>query len=371
MPFLILYMKKFIYPLLFVLLYSCSTPQDNLNNTDNFDRKPLLENVVDNIIIPSYDNLLIKLNELKVEADTFSNHPSANHLSILREKWVDAYIAWQYVEIFEIGKAEEIRYARRMNTYPTNTVDIDDNISNGVSDLSTPTIMNYARQGFPALDYMLYGLGGDSNLVFNYYINQDGSLYLSYLNVLIDEMVNNTSEVIAYWQNNRNIFINSTNNTATSSLNKLVNDYIYYYEKGFRANKIGIPAGIWSNDLPENVEAYYKRDLSKTLCLVALDVCHNFFIGKHFDNQIQGASLKDYVDYITTNPNLSAEIISNLDSARTQINLLNDDFAFQVQTNNILMLEAYDAVQVVTRLLKTDMLTFLNIQTDYVDSDGD
>ena len=27
--------------------------------------------------------------------------------------------------------------------------------------------MNYARQGFPALDYMLYGLGGDSNLVFN------------------------------------------------------------------------------------------------------------------------------------------------------------------------------------------------------------
>ena len=27
----------------------------------------------------------------------------------------------------------------------------------------------------------------------------------------------------------------------------LTNDFIFYYEKGFRANKLGIPAGIFSS----------------------------------------------------------------------------------------------------------------------------
>ena len=40
---------------------------------------------------------------------------------------------------------------------------------------------------------------------------------------------------------------------------------IYYYEKGLRANKIGIPCGKWDNyQIYEiGVEAYYKKNISK------------------------------------------------------------------------------------------------------------
>ena len=54
-------------------------------------------------------------------------------------------------------------------------------------------------------------------------------------------MLTNTNAIVADWQNEKNNFINSSGNSATSSLNKLTNDFVYYYEKGFRANKIGIP----------------------------------------------------------------------------------------------------------------------------------
>ena len=33
----------------------------------------------------------------------------------------------------------------------------------------------------------------------------------------------------------------SFDNTATSAFNMMVNDFVYYFEKGLRTNKIGIP----------------------------------------------------------------------------------------------------------------------------------
>ena len=361
----------YIYILVLVLFYSCK-PEEELNHSDDFNRTPLLENIVDNMIIPSHNQLLVELNELKTVADLFSTNPSIGTLSELRDKWVDAYISWQYVEMFNIGKAEEIVYNLRMNTYPTGVSNIEYNILNEVTDLSLASAISYKSQGFPALDYMLYGLGGDNNLVINYYTGIDGVKYINYLNVLVNEMISNTNKVITYWQNNRNSFLNSTSNTATSSLNKLTNDFIYYYEKGFRANKIGIPAGVYSNGaIPSSVEAYYKRDLSKTLCSEALSACESFFIGKHFNTSTQGVSLKDYVDYIATNSNLSTIIIDQFENARIKINLLDDNFFNQIETNNIPMLQAFDAVQVAVVSLKTDMLLLLNISVDYVDADGD
>ena len=44
----------------------------------------------------------------------------------------------------------------------------------------------------------------------------------------------------------------------------LVNDFIFYYEKGFRANKFGIPGGVFSSTpLPEKVEDYYSKSNSR------------------------------------------------------------------------------------------------------------
>ena len=97
----------------------------------------------------------------------------------------------------------------------------------------------------------------------------------------------------------------------------------------------------------------------------------NFFIGKHFNSNQTGASLKDYVDYIATNSNLSSEILGHFSTAREKINLLSDDFYSQVQNDNLSMVLAFDAVQKNVISMKTDMLFLLNISVDYVDSDGD
>ena len=187
-------------------------------------------------------------------------------------------------------------------------------------------------------------------------------------------MLYNTNLIIEDWNIFRGDFVSATSNTATSSINKLINDFIYYFEKGLRANKIGIPAGVFSADpLPDRVEGYYKRNVSKDLTIEALIAVENFFKGKHFNSEIYGLSLESYLDYIqvSSNNNLSSLIISQISDAVEQVNQLDNDYVFQINSNNTPMLYAYDAIQLLVVSFKVDMLQALSVSVDYVDADGD
>ena len=181
-------------------------------------------------------------------------------------------------------------------------------------------------------------------------------------------MLQNTYPIVEDWQNYRNPFIGSVRNTATSSVNKMTNDFIYYYEKGFRANKFGIPAGVFSGGaLPEKIEAFYNQNISKALAIEGFQAIKNFYNGNG------GVSLRQYISEVSTEEysELSTDILDQFNIAENLINGLDDNFYNQILTNNIKVLETYDAIQQGTILLKTDMLSVLQIPTDYVDADGD
>ena len=181
-------------------------------------------------------------------------------------------------------------------------------------------------------------------------------------------MVSNTLYIKEQWVTYRSSFVNSTENTATSSANKMTNDFIYYYEKGFRSNKFGIPGGVFSNNpFTEKVEAYYNQNISKLLANEAFDAIKNFFSGNG------GYSLEDFIDNYATGDqtNLSSEIKSQFYAVDDMIAELDQNFNNQIQEDLIKFLSTYDAIQQGTILLKTDMLSILQIATDYIDADGD
>jgi hypothetical protein len=181
-----------------------------------------------------------------------------------------------------------------------------------------------------------------------------------------------TQEVLSHWKSSyRATFIDSRSNTATSSLNKLVNDFIFYYEKGLRANKIGIPAGIFSSSpLPNKVEAFYRKDISKELVLVALQAVEDFYNGKHFNSNTTGESFKSYLIYLDRN-DIYVSTRDQFNAARLEINNLSNNLSEQVITDNSKMTRAYDELQKAVVLLKVDMLQAFSINIDYVDADGD
>jgi hypothetical protein len=357
---------------------ACSDSEDDgSGQTDTFDRKALLENVADNIIIPALQDLSTDLAALKISKNLFIAAPNQTNLEDLREDWLAAYLTWQYVEMINIGKAEEILYSFQMNIYPTNVSDIQANMNmvNGAYDLTTPE--NNDAVGFPAVDYLLYGTATiDADIISFYSSDIKASSHQQYLSDIIDQMHSLTTAVLNDWTGSyRDTFVNSTDNTASSSLNMMTNDFVFYYEKGLRANKIGIPAGVFSTSpLADRVEGLYSREFSKELALKGLQAVDDFFNGRSYGGTTTGSSYASYLTLLRNNSgtsDLTGIINSQLNTARAQMNLLGDNFFDQVNTDNVMMTATYDELQRATVLFKVDMLQTLSISVDYVDSDGD
>ena len=369
-------MKKILYILILpIFLGACDSVTENGEKTsdDSFDRSTLLTNVADNIIIPSLSSFQTKLTALKQKTTAFNASPNSTTLTDLRTAWYEAYKSWQYVEMFTVGKAEELLFDSYFNVYPLAYADVDKNIDKGSYDLDHPNNRN--ALGFPAYDYLLYGIGiDDAEILSKYTTHEKATHYKKYLTDIVDKMTNLTALVLSDWKGAyRNKFVASTGNTATSSLNMLVNDFIYYYEKKLRAGKLGIPSGVFSGGTlyPEKVEAYYKKTISKELLLESLKGVKDFFNGVHFNSENTGIGLKAYLEAINEE-DLASKINAQLDVARESITVkLNDNLSAQVISDKDIVRDVYSELQKVVGMLKVEMLTAIEVNVDYVDADGD
>lgn len=367
-----------VFPLMMMvfLLFSCNSDNaDEEVETDNFDRGAMLVNWADNIIIPSFENFAQETQQLDDAATSFSEDPSEVNLAALRTAFEEAYLAYQTVAPYEIGRAESLNYHNFLNIYPTNVAGIETKIESGTYNLELPG--SFDEQGFPALDYLLNGLAETDAETVNFYLTDpQAANYIQYLTDVTARIDSLTDVVLEDWQSGfRDSFVANTSSSSTGSVDKFTNDFIMYYEMDLRSGKIGIPAGaLTGTPVPGAAEAYYSEGLSKQLYLKALETVQNFFNGRYFAASGSGPSYKQYLDYlydIRGGEDIASEINSNFDAIRAQAAGLNADLAEQVIQDNSLMLAARDLLQKNVVLMKVDMLQALDISVDYVDTDGD
>lgn len=369
-------MKKTIalFSLLSILI-ACGSEDGPEIEVDSFNRQAMLENWTDNIIIPAYEELSAKIELLKTSSSAFTLLPNESNLTSLRTAWLDAYMAWQSVDMFEIGRAEKITLRNYMNVYPLDADAMQQSLLDGNYDLTS--VNRQDEQGFSALDFMLHGLAdSDADIVAFYTDDVNGEKYKTYMTDVVDRMQALSNSVLDDWNNEyRDTFVGRDGSSGTESVNTLLNDFMFYYERFLRAGKIGIPAGVFSGTpLSNNVEARYSANVSKSLFLEALNATQNFFNGVHFDGQNSGISINDYLDELNSikdTEDLSVLINTQFDLARSKANSLSDDLGNQVENNNTLMLETYDELQKNVVYLKVDMFQAINVKIDYVDADGD
>ena len=358
-----------------MLVYSCST-DESASSVDSYSRTALLTNWADNMIVPAYQSHQSKVASLNTASEAFISDPTEVKLNSLRAAWLEAYKSYQYVAIFNVGKAETLYFRETSNTYPVDVTGVQSNITGGAYDLAA--ISQYSKQGFPAIDYMINGLAlSDTEIVAFYASGTNAESYKSYLAALTGKLQQTITEIVVDWTSGyRDSFVANNGNTVSSSVNMVTNNFVKYFEKDIRAAKIGIPAGLFSNGLrfPEKLEAIYKQDVSKELLIAAVQGAKDFYNGKHFNDAGVGESLKSYLDFVNAvrdGQNLSTVINNQFISIFTKLNLLDVNLSEQVNNENEKMIAAYDALQQNVIYLKLDMMQALNITVDYVDSDGD
>lgn len=357
-----------------VIFFSCKKEDNGGGKTDDLDRKPMLSNYADNYILPAYTAMSDKLEELRDKATAFTAAPDATALAALRTAWEEAYLTWQTVDLVEFGPAEDVSLRMYLNTYPATVAKIEGNISNGGYDLET--FGNKDAQGFPALDYLLNGAGSDATALALFTTDPSATARKQYLNDVIGKMQEKVTGVKSAWTNYRTAFVESTGTDVNSSLSRLVNAYVLYYERYLRSGKIGYPVGAMTGTAsPEHTEAYYSPGLSKELAITALQSVIRLYEGKSYGGSQQGEGMKSYLAALATrdeNGVLMADLLSNaLGKAMTSLPGLSTTIKDGVTGSRTEVLMIYEDLQGAVALLKVDMVSAFGISITYVDNDGD
>ncbi|GAB3553793.1 imelysin family protein [Spirosoma fluminis] len=367
------------------LLWACSS-NDNTNTvtptdpTDqaSSDRKVMLTNIADNIIIPSYANFKTKFDLMLTKSDAFAAKPDKASLTDFRQAWADAYTEWQKVELFDVGPAEQYTLRYFFNIYPTDAAGIETYVAAGTGTFDVPA--SYPKQGFPALDYMINGLGNtDEAILAKYTTAADAAKRIAYLKRLTGQMNDMFTKVNSEWTSGyRDTFINCTALNAGCSTSKLVNGYVLHYERYIRSGKIGIPSGAMTNGTPapEKVEAFYRKDMSLTLAKTAHQAFVDFFNGKSVKTGQEGPSLKTYLNGLGAKDSRTGTALADIlntqfAASAQQLNTLKNTLYDEVKTNDAAVVQVYTEMQKVVRMLKVDMTTAMSITITYTDNDGD
>jgi predicted lipoprotein len=374
-------MKKYFALLLTLLFLGCSSGSDKPDPQpaeEGKDRAVMLKALAENVVIPSYDQFKTKFDVMATKSKAFTAKPDVQTLSEFRGAWADAYVAWQRVELFDFGPAEKQTIRNFFNIYPAGEAGIAANIADPTSNLEVPA--SYATQGFPALDYLINGLGADDTAILIYYTtDKDAAKRLAYITRVITRMESLLSKVIGDWKGEYlNTFISKTGLDIGSSTSSMVNGIVLHYERYIRSGKFGIPSGAMANGIPapEKVEAFYKKDISKSLAQTAHKAYVDFFNGKHAVTDEAGPGLKTYLDALGAKDSGTGKLLTETINAQflvatAKLDALKPNLYDEVKTNNQAMKDMYTEMQKAVRMLKVDMTSAMSITITYTDNDGD
>jgi predicted lipoprotein len=374
-------MKKYFALLLTLLFLGCSGGSDKPDPQpvdEGKDRSVMLKALAENIIIPSYDQFKTKFDLMAVKSKAFTAKPDAQTLGEFRNAWADAYVAWERVELFDFGPAEKQTIRNFFNIYPANEAGIAANITDPTSSLEVPA--SYPTQGFPALDYLINGIGAsDTAILAQYTADKDATKKLAYVTRVITRMETLLGKVIGEWKGEYlNTFSSKTGLDIGSSTSLMVNGTVLHYERYIRSGKFGIPSGAMANGIPaaEKVEAFYAKNISNVLAKAAHKAYVDFFNGKHAVTGEPGAGLKTYLDALGAKDSGSGKLLSEsinaqFTAANGKLDALKSNLYDEVKTNNQAMKDTYNEMQKAVRMLKVDMTSAMSITITYTDNDGD
>ena len=356
--------RTFTFYILIIVLLACNTKSDD-PRPEETDYTALLTNQIDNVIIPSMIYYQSEMDDLLVQAELFIGTIDENSLNALREAYKKAYVAYQAAAVHNYYATLNKNLVNTTNLYPVDIDALDSFIENESYNFNTTS--QERANGFPALDYLLYG----QNDMIIYYNNDPkrGTFIVE----LIKAMKFTSDGLVEQWTGNlRDNFIGNGGTEIGSSISVQLNDVLLYYEENIRENKVGIPIGkLGPNDSPitadpAKIEGYYQSlnddndEFALLLVKEAVKEIEDIYLGKTFNGQDD----KGYDDLLVAReqPSIDTDIKDQFEAIYYQI-----ESRTSISGNT----DLYDAVQSLVTLFKSDLFPVLNIQDADGANDGD
>ena len=365
-----------------VSMLSCKPKDDHSSSLVQADRKPLVENLGDHVIVPRYLALNTAINDFDTEAQSFAASPSISGLTALRIKFFDAYKKWEYAAQFNFGPASAgtvMLQTETVNVFPSDTALIRTKIAQGITSIPATNSITYS--GFPAIDYLLYGKSlTDQQIVDSFTVAATAAKRCNFLKAVSANLKTKINTTYLNWtsagQNFVNLYRNNTGIDLGSSTSQTINMMVADLEN-CKNYKLGVPLNIVHNvpiDAtvvnPFKAEAYHS-DSSLVLLKTSVDAIQALYLGIS-PQGVNGEGFDDYLESIGKTA-LNGQIKNQIELVQTKLEAIGEPVSTAVQspTGKQKVTDAYNEMQNLLTVLKVDFASAVGVIISYGDTDGD
>jgi len=343
-----------------MIFYACGKSGDSSTDPAGNDefKKNMLVNYADNIILPGYTDLQSKLSLLETSVNAFLAAPSVATRDAIKGSWKNAYTSYENISAAYLGPASVLLLNNNLNTFPTNTVKIENSVASGTYNFTLPA--SDSIQGFPALDYLLFSSDAVTKFTGAGAVNRK-----KYVQDIIARMKLLLGNTLDQWNNGyRTNFISSLKTNVGSSIGNLVNQFAFEMD-ALKGPRIGWPFGKQSNGVvfADKCEAYYSA-ITKDLAIANLTSLKKYYTGA------AGEGIADYL-VLLGKEQLNTDVLAQFDVALAALQAIPDPMSAAFTGNAALVETAYREVQKLLTLIKTDVASATAVQITYMDNDGD
>lgn len=341
-----------------VLFFACKKSESGSTPDEGYDKTGMLTNYANNLVMPGYTALQQGLADMETATNAFMDNPGTGTQQTMGTAFKEAYLRFERVSVCQFGPAETVLFGNFMNSFPCDTAAIEANIQGGSYVFNTQSSMN--RQGFPALDYLLFSVHAIQD-----FSGSNTAARKKYVQDVIARMQSLTQTVQSDWQNNYLAqFTSNTKSDVGSPIGYLINQFAFEMDQ-LKGPRIGWPFGKQSGGVvfADKCEAYYSG-ISLSLAVENLTSLKNYYTGNG------GKSISGYLVALGKQQ-LNTDILNQFDLTINKLKAIPDPLSASFTNNAAAVNDAYKEIQLLLTLLKTDVPSATGVRITYQDSDGD
>ncbi|MFC4666389.1 imelysin family protein [Falsiporphyromonas endometrii] len=172
---------------------ACSSSKEDVNSNLESLEQSTLKDEATKIMIPTYETLVARANELKAAIEKFKSTPSKETLDAARSAWRNARLPWEQSEAFLFGPTGDNGIDPALDSWPVDVSAMND-VLNGTQSITAESLaVNNDARGFHLVEYLLWGESGNKSYdVFT-------PRQMEYLLAASEDICNNAKKLVTYW----------------------------------------------------------------------------------------------------------------------------------------------------------------------------
>lgn len=192
-------MKKLIYLSLSIISIAAFSCNKAKQDTTVVDETIVLQDFVQKIALPQYQNLNANATDLYNSVLQLNNNMTDSNLEVAKLAWRNTRQSWEQCEGFLFGPIEDDNYDPNMDTWPVDYVQLDSLMaSNNPLQYADIQLVTLSLRGFHPLEYILWGKNGNAHAA------DITARKKQYMVSLAEDILSNTAKLKDSWSSTVN-----------------------------------------------------------------------------------------------------------------------------------------------------------------------